>query len=68
MLLLNWMEARREGFEPPSHRTPDFKSGAIPGYAIAAMTWPQLPLSNSFPLKSFRFRTERDCSHGDHGH
>jgi hypothetical protein len=32
------------------------------------MIWPQLPLSNSFPLKSLRFRTNRDCCHGDHDH
>ena len=33
---LNGVQARGEGFEPPSHSTPDFKSGAIPGYAIHA--------------------------------
>ena len=33
---LNNVQARGEGFEPPSRSTPDFKSGALPGYAIHA--------------------------------
>ena len=30
------VQARGEGFEPPCRSTPDFKSGALPGYAIHA--------------------------------
>ena len=31
--------ARREGFEPPWPKPPDFKSGALPSYAISATVY-----------------------------